>query len=40
MKTNDSNQLVQVDTDGNGASDMDILVKNSGLTAGATDFVL
>ena len=33
-------QLVRVDADGDGISDMDILVANSGLTGGAADFVL
>jgi len=33
-------QLVQVDSDGDGDSNLDILVTNSGLSGGAADFVL
>jgi hypothetical protein len=33
-------QLVQVDKDGDGESDLDILISNSGLAGGAGDFVL
>lgn len=40
VQTNANNQLVQLDIDGDGTSDMDIVVKNSGLSGGAADFVL
>ena len=33
-------QLVQVDTDGGGTADMEILIRNSGMTGGASDFEL
>ncbi|HEX8232709.1 MAG TPA: calcium-binding protein [Caulobacteraceae bacterium] len=40
VKDRANDQLVQIDTNGDGTSDYDIIVKNSGLTQGADDFIL